>query len=76
MTVKTFFQTKIKVADIEPKAKQMKKKRKQKKRKNNSKVDISESNTHRSEHDTTGIPLEVESSNQRLNNNENSEFED
>ena len=63
-------------ADIEPKAKQMKKKRKQKKSKNNSKADISENNTYRNEHDTIGIPQDVDSSNWRINDNEYSEFDD
>ena len=46
-----------------------------KKRKNKSKVDISESATHRNEHDTIDIPQGIESSDQRLNISEYSKFD-
>ena len=62
--------------NIEAKTKQMKKKRKQMKRKGNLKVYISERDTHRSKQDTATIPQGVESSDQRLNNNEYGEFDD
>ena len=54
--------------------KQTKKNRKRK-GKNNSKVDISDSNAHRSEHDMIHIPHEASSSDQKLNSNEYDEFD-
>ena len=51
-------------------------KKRQQNKKNNSDVDISHSNTHRSEHDTRGIPQKVDSSNQRINDNEYGKIDD
>ena len=51
-------------------------KRKQKKIKNNSNIDISYSSTHRYEYDTIDITQGDYSSDQKLNDDEFSEFDD
>ena len=54
--------------------KQKKKKRKQKKRRNNSKVEISDNNAHRSQHDTINMPRKFDSSGEKHNGDEYGKF--
>ena len=68
----SFLSVQYKDPDIEARTKQIKKKAKE--RKSNSKSNISDSNTHTSEHIMIEIPHEANSSNQKLNGDENGEF--